>query len=372
MPADADDKATPQTPDSPSGTPDAPATGEPGVYVPAGPEDESALAKTEDAPAKEGELLDAQGRPVNADGEPTDKPLPEFEGWMGDAVNFLSESALGRGLIRGGQWVWDHSTMVVFVLLAVAVLTWTLRLRQRSDVEATIAARDGLFQLEQVVGQMEQLRFQANPLTNPLANADELADAVARGRDALSNASVATRGADDPIVARSLRLQGDFHWLVATLPPAGIPSTRPAEERPEAPDVAASLAEAKAAYERVASDFPQQRNEVRVARFSLAAVAEEEGDFDAARAQYDALLADDSLPEAQKRHAENRRALLDEFATNSRLARGLVDQPSGRGADSMDAITRDLNELAGDGFDGLDLGELNRPATEPTTQPSSD
>lgn len=360
----ADDQATPDAPKTPEAE---------GGYVPQGPDDVPAPAKPA---AKEGELVDADGKTVTGGGaDPADdgkEPLPEFEGWMGDVVDFLSESSLGRGLIRGGQWVWDHSTFVMILLVAAAVLTYTLRLRQRSDAEASNAAITGLYQLEQVVTQMEQLRIQANPLGGVSFGADEVADAMARGREALSNAAVATRDSDPPVTARSLRLQGDFHWLAATLPPPAFPSTRPAEERTEMPAAADSLASAKAAYQSVIDDYAQQRGEARVARFGLAAIAEEQGDFEAARAQYDAILAEDALPDVQKNYAEGRRALLDDLSTTGRLARGTATSATPpRGTDSLDDIGRDLSDLAGNAFDDLDLGALNDDDAAATTQPAT-
>ena len=358
MPADSDDQATPAPPPAdPADSADPAAEPNAIAYV-----DPTAATPK---PVKEGELLDADGRPV--DGEVDRAPLPEFEGRMGDIAGVLSESSLGRGILRGGQWIWDHSTFVVFLLLAFAVATWALRLRQRSDFEADNAARNGLYSLENIVREMEVLRQRVNPLGGMAVGADEVEDAVARGRESLSNVSAVTRGADDPIVARSLRLQGDFYWLLATLPPVAGPSTRPAEERPDLPDAAGNLAEAKAMYGRVVSEFGAQANEARIARFGLAAVAEEQGDFPAAREQYDALLARETLPAIQRDYAETRRRLLDEMSPQSRLVQGDATPAS----DSMDDLNRDLTDLARDAFEGIDLGELNAPPAVPATQPST-
>jgi hypothetical protein len=125
--------------------------------------------------------------------------------------------------------------------------------------------------------------------------------------------------ADDSDAARlasAWLARGELYWTLATAPAIAVSSTQPATQ-PIAPPLPAAeyFNLSKQAYERVANQYTSQHAAVAIARFSLAAIAENAREWDAAKQQYQALIeSTDTLP-ANKAMAEKRIAALDELKT---------------------------------------------------------
>ena len=278
-------------------------------------------------------------------GNPTD---------VGEGV--MQETSLGRGLVRAWEWIGDHSTWVVFGLIAVAALVYAYRLRQQSDFEIQRQSRQALTAMNDLVGRADRLRLLAGSSTR-----DQVADQVATLDNDLTSMMTLTRDADDSVAAHALRLQGDYYWLLATMPQPGA-ATRPSGEFPELPDNETRLSSSEAAFTRVLSDHPNATSDVRAALFGLAAIAEERGDFEAAGSRYDELLAMDNLPPIQEQQARFRKELLANLSAESRLA-----QPRAMGDDfdfSGDSQTPTTGPVTDLPFD------FNPAATQPSAEPA--
>jgi hypothetical protein len=120
-----------------------------------------------------------------------------------------------------------------------------------------------------------------------------------------------------------------LNWTLANLPPLPGAATRPTLQLPQPQQE--YLDQAAQAYDQVLQKYPKQSLAVVSAHFGLAAIAENRGDWDTARQQYEAVT---KLKEASQ---------------------AFRDQASTR-----------LNEL-----DKLKAPVLLAPATEPTTQAST-
>lgn len=262
----------------------------------------------------------------------------------------LHESALGRLLLKAGDLFRDYGNWILVGLIAVAVLIWAYRLRQRSAAEADLAARQGITALNDTVAAADNLRVLA-----PSSTADQLATRVTALNQQLADMAAITRDTSPPLEAHALRLQGDYYWTLATIP-TPLPATRPAGEYPELQAKEDLLASAAAAYETVISDYENQQADVRAALFGLAAIAEERGEFEAAAARYDELLALNTLPPVQRRVAEQRQRLLSRLSAQSRLA-----PPSTQPAATPSVPFSDID---------LTPPATTQPATQPATQPT--
>ena len=111
--------------------------------------------------------------------------------------------------------------------------------------------------------------------------------------------------------------RGELYWTLAhastdsfVSTPATAPASAPATQ-PTAKTPADYLKLAENAYRKVANDYASVGVPTKVARFSLAALAEEQRDLAIARAQYKALIETADLPVTDKSMAEARLAKLD-------------------------------------------------------------
>ncbi len=272
----------------------------------------------------------------------------------------LAESTLGRGLLKIGDVFRDYGNWIVIGMLALAALIWIWRLRQDATAQADLASRQGLMQMSESLQSAEQLQLYA-----PLLTADRLAAEVATLNQNMTESATLTRDADDAVQAHALRLRGDYYWALATLPPArpADPATQPADDYIPVPPAETLLAEAKSAYEQLVKDFPEQQADIRAAMFGLAAIDEEQANFDAAGQRYTDLLALENLPPAQKQQAEARRALLSRLSPQSRLAAPSTRPMTPPVTSSLDDF---LNQALGAAMDDDEV-----PTTQPATQPAT-
>jgi hypothetical protein len=119
------------------------------------------------------------------------------------------------------------------------------------------------------------------------------------------------KASDKNVLAAAAVAQGDYAWGMANYPdvPAAAtqPSFRPDKERPEL------LKEAQAAYQEVVSHYPEETISVVAARFGLAAIAENQSNWDEAKTQYDAINAMGSAQKEFKSLAQIKLKALDEL-----------------------------------------------------------
>jgi hypothetical protein len=293
--------------------------------------------------------------PAGADGPATpDGKPPEGDGPSG-VDGGLHETGLGRLLIRGQELFNAYGNWIIIGLFAIAALIWVLRWRGQVADQEQIQAVQGVYSLSGVVDQVRGLHAQAGFLPE-----DELAERVATAGDTYADALTLARVVEDEAMqARARRLQGDYHWYIATLPKA-LPATRPAGDVPALPEAAGQLEQAQSMYEAVLNEHPEQALDVRMALFALAAIAEERGDFSTAAGRYEALIARDDLPEVERQLAEQRLRLLDALSSESRLRLPTAD--SGFDPD-LDAIIRGFAETP-------PPTTAPTPSTRPTTLPA--
>ncbi len=298
------------------------------------------------------DVVPVQATPVAPGGRPgevapADPQQPESTTGTGGV---LDDTALGRGVQRLPEYFKDYGNWLVVALLVLAALLWWNRLRGDTADQNRVAARVQLAEMERAVQLVRSLARVAPDMT-----ADQVSEQVAELDGVMAQAGTIVQDAAeaDGLLARAERLRGDYHWYVATLP-TPRPSTRPADEVAPLPVAEDRLAEAEKAYRQTVEAFPEQGRNAYIAQFGLAAVAEERGNFEAARAAYDALLADDTLPPMPRSYAKLRKDFLDRLPAEPRpetpLDLGL------RLDESMPSDGTSLSEL------------LSRPDT-PTTRP---
>jgi tetratricopeptide (TPR) repeat protein len=195
------------------------------------------------------------------------------------------------------------SHIITFLLIVSAVfllVRWRNHSRMRHDAELSSA-------LAAARGNVVALRR----LESGSVNEEAVAQRQSLLAEVNGNVDAALREASESegfARAEALLARGDAHFYVANAPEHPGATTRPSLKV----DRQAMLDAARAAYEAVVSTYPSQTASVVTARFGLAAVAESAGQWDDAKAHYDAILAMNA-PASLKEQARIRRELLEDL-----------------------------------------------------------
>ncbi len=286
----------------------------------------------------------------------------------------LNDSALGRGLVKLGELSKDYANWLVIILVAAAVIAWALNLRAKADAQAALVAKGEMTRLQQeLVEGARGLSLRAPTMTE-----DQVADRVSEFETVFQQSiELIESGADsDAMRAQAARLEGDYHWYLASMPVAQ-PATRPADAYNAPASADARLNSAEQAYQRVLDDYNDFTTQRVAALFGLAAIFEERTEFEAAGERYEAIVNGEAVPEPFKALARQRRNQLAYLTTNSPLI--IPDTPTPLGQESgvdlgslgEDDTPSSLTDL---GVEGLTLtppaASTSQPATQPATQPA--
>jgi hypothetical protein len=195
---------------------------------------------------------------------------------------------------------------IFIILLGVALYYYRSTAQQKAvavAVEGISVARDGINEL------------QRTPPFDP--------DFYGRRRQQLSAdaataiSQVLTTSHDNHALAEALLAKGDLNWTLANSPEFPGATTRPYLKTDSTPSE--YLKEASAAYQEVLAKYPEEKNAVIAAHFGLAAIAENQHNWDAAKSQYDTLLADQSLTAAYHDFAQTRMQELPGLSKPARI-----------------------------------------------------
>jgi hypothetical protein len=169
---------------------------------------------------------------------------------------------------------------------------------------------------------------------------------------------VRDKASDKAVLAAAAVAQGDYNWALANYPEVPAAATRPSlkPDRP-APEL---LKAAQDAYKQVVSEYPDQKLSVTAAHFGLAAVAENQSNWDEAKREYDAIIASADPKQGFKALAEDKLKRLDD------LRRPLL---VGKVPDKAEKPELDFPELANPPIVPPTTAATTAPA--PTTRPAA-
>ena len=115
---------------------------------------------------------------------------------------------------------------------------------------------------------------------------------------------------DKKIAAEALLAKADLAWELGTLPAISGAATQPTLQ---VRDPKGLIADASEAYQTILNNYADQVYAAIAARFGLAAIAENKGDFDAAKSQYEKLALETKAFPAYQQLAADRLKKLDEL-----------------------------------------------------------
>jgi len=218
----------------------------------------------------------------------------------------LRENELAR-VIKGAPSFWQQSGGKLLAgLIAVLVIALLINFRIRSNRQSREQAIQGLSAARSL---NEELRSQA--IMSAFAPPQE---ASLRRKQFFNEANNVlgdvTRLTDDrTLTSEALLARGDLNWTLATLPEIPGAATQPtlAAGRKELLDAADD------AYRAVTESYADNKPAYFAARFSLAAIAEERGDWDNAKALYEKLVEETRDQPAYQQLAANRLRILPQL-----------------------------------------------------------
>jgi hypothetical protein len=219
----------------------------------------------------------------------------------------LQQSDLAKVIKKAPTFWEDAGRKYLLPLIAVVVIVILIRYRISSNREAQAAAMDSLAQARLMVNQMERLAIQAAFMP------PQQAAATRRQfyNDATTAITEATSRSDDKqIAAEALVAKGDLNWTTSQMPALAGAATQPALQFKDPKELLASAAEA---YQNVLSSYPDVKHAAIAARFGLAAIDENKGDFDAAKIQYQGIIQQSSDLQPYQQLANERLKQLDEL-----------------------------------------------------------
>ena len=189
----------------------------------------------------------------------------------------LETNDLAKKIIQAPDYFKVYGGRIALAVVVFVVAVMLVNHHYRSKAGNLAATEEGIASARDAINQLASM--------NPMAAAP--AQVAARRQALISNAiqaidTVNERSEDPKYLAKAQVMRGDLYWTAANLtdlPGAATQPTLAMEPKP-----ADALMEAASAYKRVLDAYPDQALPDVTARFGLAAVAENRGQWDEAQA----------------------------------------------------------------------------------------
>jgi len=215
----------------------------------------------------------------------------------------LAENELAK-VIKGAPTFWQQSGgKFLLGLIVVLLIIILIQYRIRSNREGVAQATE---QLAQARSYVDQLQGEA---ASGMAFFAPPQDVALRRKQAMSEANAAIENAlrlsdERRIQAEAMLTRGDLNWTAASLPPVQGAATQPSLQMKPPKEYLATAAES---YQAVTNSYPEITHADIAARFGLAAIHEQRGEWDEAKQIYEKIAADSSKLGAYKELADARK-----------------------------------------------------------------
>jgi len=218
----------------------------------------------------------------------------------------LRQSDLAKAIKQAPSFWQQSGGRYLLLLIAVLVVVILIRYRISSNRQAAQQAIDSLSVARSLISELRSPRM---VMMTQLAPPGEV---TMRRRQIYSEANnaigEATRLSDDrTVAAEALVARGDLCWALATLPEVPGASTQPGAQVRDPRELISNAAEA---YRAVVDNYSDIKHSLIAARFGLAAIAENQANWDAARQQYEAIINQSGELKAYKQLASERLSIL--------------------------------------------------------------
>jgi hypothetical protein len=272
----------------------------------------------------------------------------------------LKTNALARG-IEGLPSYWrDYGNKVLLFIIVCLVVFLAVRYwRDKRAREAQLVA-ESLHNAQTAIQQLDRLpgEYGSAVMGHSAAVATQRKLLIQNADSAIN--SVINDAKDPPAIVNGYLYKGELNWQLANMPPIPGAQTQPSLRLEKSPDE--FLAAAKSAYEQVLS--PQLRADplaIFQARVALAAIAENQHQWDEARKQYQAVLDAPGFPQSFKQYASDRLAALPQLESPAVLGE---EGPSPFATPPTAAPATSPSSAPA-------MGPFPIPSTQPATRPSA-
>lgn len=233
----------------------------------------------------------------------------------------LSEIDLATGVDRIPEW-WNRHGNKVLIAFTISALGYALyTFRANSALSARISAEQNLAVAREA---LTALRVQTMDPGRDDLYASARRQALSEASSALSE--VLGRSSDDDQIVQALVLRGDLNYLIALLPDPPAAATRPTLKLDRTPEQL--FAASRESFQEILNRYASRTQDAAHARLGLAAIAENTGDFDAAKKLYEQVAGDADVLPSFKDSANRRLEMLPDLARPMRM-RGASTQPAG-------------------------------------------
>ncbi|HEV2295168.1 MAG TPA: hypothetical protein VGR35_15040 [Tepidisphaeraceae bacterium] len=211
----------------------------------------------------------------------------------------LQQNTLDQALTRAPEVARRYGGMILLIVLAAVVGYTLIRYRISSAREGERIAMENLATARTTINELSQLHLYPIPPQQMLEFRKRWADDARLAIDSI------TESASDPkLLAEALLARGDLNWALAQMKEPPAAATQPALRLET--DQKTLLSEAESAYLEVVNQYADQKRAVVAARFGLAAISENRGEWDKARQMYEQITNDEAIAEAFRQQARIR------------------------------------------------------------------
>ena len=246
-----------------------------------------------------------------------------------------------------------HGSKILLVFAAAALVFAGFRYKRTQDANKVIEVQAALSRAWGGVQQVQAMSYSTLPVTPEQAAARSAVEIDVN--QAVQTVLDEADASDTVRLASASLARGELYWALAHAPVAA-PSTQPTTQSvltPASQPAKDYLALAQTAYAKIVSDYSTQTEALTLARFGLAAVAEDRRVIADARTQYQALLDNSTVSGPDKAMAAARLSGLNQ------LEKPLLLLPA------TQPVTAPAVSLKTD-FPMMSMGT---PATQPATKP---
>ena len=218
----------------------------------------------------------------------------------------LKTNALARRLEGLPDYWREYGSRILLAILVAMIVFLLVRYWNEKKARQAAELTTSLEQVQRELVQLDQL-----PMLYLSAPPNKIADERQRlAQEADQALATVLNTAKDPkMIANAWRFRGDLEWTLANLPDVPGADTQPTLK---VTNKDALLNDSRNAYQQVLSQSADDPLDVFSARLGLAAIAENQGQWDEARKQYQTILDAGNMPAAFKDYASTRLRQLTE------------------------------------------------------------
>jgi hypothetical protein len=234
----------------------------------------------------------------------------------------LKSNSLARRLEGLPAFLQTHANRLMVGLILILLVILALQYRARTAAQSAVQAQSDLAGARADIAQLRAGTYQGMPLAEATTQqaAQARTDLRKSAEDSLLSVLDLTKS-DPAMQARAYLAKGDLYWQLAVFP--DLPTTQPDLNPSKTPPELLELADD--AYRQALKVAPQDQVLLRnSARLGLAAVAENQSDWDKAQTWYQAVIDDPDAGSALHDYATKRLQILTSLREPVLLASDLA------------------------------------------------